>query len=418
MFLVGDGHTNMKDANALQASKHPFPLNTFDYIITNPPYGIGTIRADTSAVSTVRTEIAFLCRIRQLLRDGGPACVIQPDGVLENPSLAPFRKELLETCDITAIISLPKFAFAPYTKEKTYAIFLTKRNNTVASPQKRPVWMYIIDNDGLANSDKRFPTKLRNNRNGWIHDEISGWVTIDGEEMPGILEERWLEFDDSESGETEWMDEKGTTVRMKKGGHLPINKVLSDKYLTLLPEYYLRTWNRDEDAPDYDYERYQVKNLPVSELFEVSGGNSGLTEEYLYSLLFHEGDKRYRLLTGSIDLNTTIVIHRCQHPKNADRKINVISDEGIHIVRKGKAGHINYLPDGDYTMTDDAYVLTKKQGAVYQVSLEWVAKTQAEMFKEYASNSDNGTWNKSGFLKHARISLPSHEEQLEVIEGE
>ena len=218
MFLVGDGHTNMKDANALQPKKHPFPINTFDYVITNPPYGSGTIKANTSAMSTTRTEIAFLCRIRELLKIGGRACVIQPDGVLENPSHMAFRKELLETCDITAILSLPKFAFAPYTKEKTYALFFTKRSNEVTRTQTRPVWMYIIDNDGLASSDKRFPTKLRNNRNGWMHDEISGWVTIDGEEMPGVLEERWLKFDDSASMGTKWLNEKGIEVRARKGG--------------------------------------------------------------------------------------------------------------------------------------------------------------------------------------------------------
>ncbi|UQT50365.1 hypothetical protein M5E87_13375 [Flavonifractor plautii] len=73
--------------------------------------------------------------------------------------------------------------------------------------QNTPIWMYIIDNDGLANSDKRFPTKLRNNRNGWMHDEISGWVSTDGVEMPGILEKRWLTFDDSKA-HTCWVDEK------------------------------------------------------------------------------------------------------------------------------------------------------------------------------------------------------------------
>ena len=415
MFLVGDGHTNMKDANTLQPTKHPFTIDAFDYVITNPPYGSGTIKADTSAVSTVRTEIAFLCRIRQLLKIGGRACVIQPDGVLENPSFKLFRKELLETCDITAVLSLPKFAFAPYTKEKTYAFFFTKRSNEVTRVQKQPIWMYIIDNDGLANSDKRFPTKLRNNRNGWMHDEISGWVTTDGEEMPGVLEERWSAFDDSSSGGTEWVNDKGITVRARKGVNLPIDTVLSDKYLTLLPEYYLRSWRRSEDAPIYEYKRYQVQNLPVSEIFEITGGNSGLTEEYLYSLLFHGGDRRYRLLTGSIDSKNTVLIPLCQHPKNANKTINVVSGEGIHIVRKGKAGHINYLPVGDYTMTDDAYILTKKPGVEYEISLGWVAKTQAEMFRKYASNSDNGTWNKGGFFEHATIDIPSYEEQLKII---
>ena len=88
------------------------------------------------------------------------------DGVLENPSYMLMRKELLEKCDIQAIVSLPKFAFAPYTKEKTYALFFTKRSDEVTKTQKNTIWLYIIDNDGLANSDKRFPTKRRNNING------------------------------------------------------------------------------------------------------------------------------------------------------------------------------------------------------------------------------------------------------------
>ena len=67
MFLVGDGHTNMTPANMLRLEEHPFPITEFDYIITNPPYGSGTIRANTSSISTVRTEIAFLCRIRGLV---------------------------------------------------------------------------------------------------------------------------------------------------------------------------------------------------------------------------------------------------------------------------------------------------------------------------------------------------------------
>lgn len=242
MFLVGDGHTNMRPANTLRPEQYPFQINEFDYIITNPPYGNGTIRAETSAISTMRTEIAFLCKIRQLMKIGGRACVIQPDGVLENPSYQNFRRELLETFDIIVIISLPKFAFAPYTKEKTYALFLRKRSIQITQAQKFPIWMYIIDNDGLANSDKRFPTKLRNNRNGWLHDEISGWVSMDGEEKPGLLEERWLNFDDLKTDGTEWVDERGIKKQLHKGGFVDIRRIVADKFFTLLPEYYLRPY--------------------------------------------------------------------------------------------------------------------------------------------------------------------------------
>jgi len=125
--------------------------------------------------------------------------------------------------------------------------------------------MYIIDNDGLANSDKRFPTKLRNNRNGWKHDEISGWVSTDGEEMAGLLEECWLKFDDRENA-TEWIDDKGIKRKEKKGGLIDINIIKDDRYLTLLPEYYLRPYEpnyitlKDIDRELKDITK-EIKNL-------------------------------------------------------------------------------------------------------------------------------------------------------------
>ena len=239
MFLVGDGHTNMFDDNSLKPKKG-WDKSKYDYVITNPPYGSGIIKAETTSISSNRTEIAFLCKIINILKIGGRACVITPDGVLENPTFDSFRKELLEKCNIDAIVSLPKFAFAPYTKEKTYALFFTKRSEVITKPQKEPIWMYIIDNDGLANSDKRFQTKLRNNRNGWMHDEISGWVSTDGDEMTGILEERWLNYEDSKNNGTEWIDEKGITVKLRKAGFIKILDIINDKDNSFLPEYYLR----------------------------------------------------------------------------------------------------------------------------------------------------------------------------------
>ena len=240
MFLVGDGHTNMVDDNTL--TKVFDEKDKWDYILTNPPVGAGTIKAETSVVSSNRTEVCFLYKAISLLKDGKKACILLPDGILENPTFAKLRKDLLEKCDLEAIISFSKFAFAPYTKEKMYALFFTKKNKAMTQIQKEPVWMYIIDNDGLANSDKRFPTKLRNNRNGWLHDEISGWVSTDGEEMVGTLEERWLKFDDLSTNGTEWIDERGLKRKLHKGGFVDIGKITNDRYLTLLPEYYLRPY--------------------------------------------------------------------------------------------------------------------------------------------------------------------------------
>ena len=307
--------------------------------------------------------------------------------------------------------------FAPYTKEKTFAVFITKRSDTRTAPQTKPIWMYIIDNDGLANSDKRFPTKLRNNCNGWAHDEISGWVSTDGDEMYGLLEERWMEFDDSESDGTEWVDESGELVKLRKGGKIGMDVVLDDKYQMLLPEHYLRAWKPSVfDEPPIEYNEYQGQRIPVASLFEITGGTTGLTEEYLYSLLFHGGDRKYVVLTGSTDTDTGIRIYRCPHPKKSDSLINTMTQqEGIHIVRKGKAGYVNYLPCGYYAWTDDAYVLTLRESCEFDIDLRWVADTQKELFLEYSSSADNGTWSKTGFLKYATIDIPSLREQRQQV---
>jgi type I restriction-modification system DNA methylase subunit len=250
MFLVGDGHTHMEHFNTLTEWKFEIGRK-WRYIITNPPVGAGTVKANTSAVTSYRTEVAFLYRVLELLENGGRACILLPDGVLENPLFTKLRNDILEKCTVQAIVSLPKFAFAPYTKEKMYAVFLTKKSEAITKIQKEPIWMYVIDNDGLANSDKRFPTKLRNNRNGWLHDEISGWVSVEGEEMSGILEERWMKFDDSATNGTEWINEHGQKVKLRKGGFIDISKIeAKEARYSLLPEFYLRPYEPKFVTPE------------------------------------------------------------------------------------------------------------------------------------------------------------------------
>ncbi len=236
MFLVGDGHTNMIVDNTLEAK---LDESTWKYVITNPPYGAGTVKAESSKFSSKRSEIAFLFRIIKILKDGGKACIIIPDGLLENPSLVELRKELMEKCIVDAIISLPKFAFAPYTKEKTNAIYITKKNSAVTKTQTKPIWMYIVDNDGLANSDKRFPTKLRGENNEYLHDEITEYLS-NGTWHMGTLEERWMTYDDADIGGTDYLDEQGKKSKVRKAGSIPISNMNKNNDFCLLPEFHLR----------------------------------------------------------------------------------------------------------------------------------------------------------------------------------
>ncbi len=262
MFLVGDGHTNMFSDNSLkpekQKGKEILKQGQYDYVITNPPYGAGTILAETDMLNSYRMEVAYFCKIIDLLKVNGKACIITPDGILENPSFKKLREEVLLVCHIDAIVSLPKFAFAPYTKEKTYAIFLQKKhernynaeidrkikkkNVTTGKMQSDPIWMYIIDNDGFANSDKRFPTRLRGNNQEWLHDEVSGYSDNNGVEKKSILVQSWKVRDDASAEGTEWITDKGQKVKMRKCGFIPFETIKKDTYYTLLPEKYLRPY--------------------------------------------------------------------------------------------------------------------------------------------------------------------------------
>lgn len=275
MFLVGDGHTNMFDDNSLspkkKKGKEMLEDSQYNYIITNPPYGPGTTKANTDVLTSSRMEVAFLYKNIDLLVLGGKACIITPDGLLENPSFVKLRQELLETCKIEAIVSLPKFAFAPYTKEKTYAIFFQKKFNRrygknpykpTGKFQKDPIWVYIIDNDGYANSDKRFPTRLRGENQQWLHDEVSGYSDNAGKEQRSILVQRWKNYDDRLSQGTEWMDEKGISTKMRKGGFIQIDEIKKDEYLTLLPEKYLRPYEPHYiDEEEFEMELNEIEQL-------------------------------------------------------------------------------------------------------------------------------------------------------------
>lgn len=160
-----------------------------------------------------------------------------------------------------------------------------------------------------------------------------------------------------------------------------------------------------------EYKQYQAKDVPANKFLYALSGNSGLTEEYIYTISQIKSHKKFKLLTGSIDINKAPFIALCRNPKNSKDNITTYSGEGIHVVRKGKAGHVNYLPCGDYTLNDDAYILTLKPDCNYDISLEWLSTAYQTAFFEFASKSDNGTWNKNSFFKHAYFDIPSRKEQ-------
>lgn len=132
----------------------------FSLILANPPFA-GSLDYEAASklllsdVKTKKTELLFLARMLRLLKPGGRAAVIVPDGVLFGSSNAhrTLRRALVEGQRLDAVVSLPAGAFKPYAGVSTAILFFTKTN----SGGTENVWFYDVRADGWSLDDKRTP---------------------------------------------------------------------------------------------------------------------------------------------------------------------------------------------------------------------------------------------------------------------
>lgn len=136
----------------------------FTMILANPPFK-GSVEDSTiapdlkKAVKTKKTELLFLPLFLRLLKIGGRAAVIVPDGVLFGSSKAhkTIRKTLIENHKLDGVISMPSGVFKPYAGVSTAVIIFTKVG--VEKDGTDYVWFYDMKADGLSLDDKRQPVE-------------------------------------------------------------------------------------------------------------------------------------------------------------------------------------------------------------------------------------------------------------------
>lgn len=143
MILHGiDVPSNIRHDNTLARPLISWgPNERVDVIVTNPPFGGNEEDGiETNFPVTFRTrETAdlFLVLIMQLLKSGGRAALVLPDGFLFSEGIKTRIKEkLLEDCNLHTIVRLPNSVFAPYTSIKTNLLFFTKGTPT------QDIWFY------------------------------------------------------------------------------------------------------------------------------------------------------------------------------------------------------------------------------------------------------------------------------------
>jgi type I restriction enzyme M protein len=143
MIIHDDGHTNVISSDGLlraevmqeKTDNKGFEYGTFDYIITNPPFGssvkqtekaylkeynlgnkdVSWLDTKNSAVknrANQSTEVLFIEQCYNFLAENGFLAVVIPDGILTNSSLQYVRDNIEEWYKIIAVVSMPQTAFA------------------------------------------------------------------------------------------------------------------------------------------------------------------------------------------------------------------------------------------------------------------------------------------------------------------
>ena len=173
MIIHDDGHTNVITSDGLvsdedifaKTSNHGFTYGTFDFIITNPPFGstirqseqaylktyqLGKKEEDWLAVKALpentrdgqSTEVLFIEQDYKFLTEGGYLAIVLPDGILTNSSMQYVRTQIEDWFRIVAVVSMPQTAFAAngagvkssvlilrkWKKEETDKLVQTKKN--------------------------------------------------------------------------------------------------------------------------------------------------------------------------------------------------------------------------------------------------------------------------------------------------
>lgn len=164
MIIHDDGHTNViaadglltTEALAAKSGNDEFKYGSFDFIITNPPFGssikqtekaylhqynlgnrdINWLDTKNSAVegrATQSTEVLFIEQCYNFLNEGGFLAVVLPDGVLTNSSMQYVRDNIEEWFRIVAVVSLPQTAFTNTgAGVKSSVLFLRKWSKTTS----------------------------------------------------------------------------------------------------------------------------------------------------------------------------------------------------------------------------------------------------------------------------------------------
>lgn len=198
MLLHGIENPDVRYRDSL-AQEYTEDAEAYTLVLANPPFA-GSLDNENTAkdllatVKTKKTELLFLALFLRLLKPGGRAAVIVPDGVVFGSSKAhtELRRILVDDQKLDAVISLPGGVFRPYAGVSTAILFFTKTN----SGGTDQVWFYDLKADGWSLDDKRQPL-LPDDKLGAIPGRTLSAEEHERNNLPDVLA-RWKQRSDVE----------------------------------------------------------------------------------------------------------------------------------------------------------------------------------------------------------------------------
>jgi type I restriction enzyme M protein len=445
MYFAGDGFSSITGGlDALSvAALSKYPKGGFDIVATNPPYGKS---------SYGRLEEAFLLRSLSILKKGtGWLLIVLPTGVLENPRSSRMRFNLLNEAKITDVISLPKHAFAPYTQQRTAVIVAQRRakplvsatgewSDLIAAAEDERVSMFIVDNDGYANSDKRYPTDMTAATGEWLHNDLASWRDKDGAQKGSKLVRALVHGKVPDAS----LSETGTPLADKYGVFDIPSLSHPQQGLSLLPDVPLRadvksvklsTWLARVNAV-VEYTRGNDVLLPLpfaeevaflldhsvevpgkqlgakttvkNETVSITKGNQGLTEAAMYRHFDPAGLPVYGGGSGRPRFHANASLTRATG--EAATKFHA---PAIVVSMDGSSGSMQIVEKGEFFCNHHGAVLKLKAG----VDPWSFVQTAEPLLKRQASNKSGSATLTKPALESLNLRLPTGSAAEQIAKG-
>ncbi|MEY4768705.1 MAG: hypothetical protein RL637_1344 [Pseudomonadota bacterium] len=205
MIIHDDGHTNVINFDGLfeidyiakncngKKGNSGFEKNSFDFIVTNPPFGSIVKQSEKSYMQTdgntapyydfalkeinwidkqlkskhlttgrenQSTEILFIEQCHRFLKEGGYLGIVIPDGILTNSSAQYVRDGIEEKFRIVAVVSLPQTAFTNTGAGVKSSVLFLKKHDAKTTENIRAIKLGLQDDLAKQTDLKMFVEKM------------------------------------------------------------------------------------------------------------------------------------------------------------------------------------------------------------------------------------------------------------------